>query len=106
MNKRTAVIAVVVLVGAVVAYVALRGYPPTGNTQGTIGAAQKYQAQQISEKDVHLSDADVQAFLQSDTFHKMATNPEFRQEVKNGDVGRLLSNPAFAKLMKTNPKFA
>src|SRR6516165_2098754 len=100
MNKRTVIFASVVLVGVIVAVIALRGYPTTRNTQGSIGVAQRYQSPQIGEQDVALGKAEVQAFLQSDLFHKMATNPAFRQEVKNGDISRLLASEAFHELMK------
>ena len=105
MNKRIAVLVGVLIVGAVVAVIALRGYPPTGNTSGAIGAAQRYQSQPMTDSDVQLSAADVQAFLQSDLFHKIATNPSFRQEVKNGDIGKLYGTPAFAKLVGEDSKF-
>ena len=106
MNKRMAVLAGVLIVGAVVAFIALRGYPPTGNTSGTIGAAQRYTSQPMTDSDIQLSSADAQAFLQSDLFHKMATNPSFRQEVKNGDIGKLYGSPAFANLLRDNQKVA
>ena len=106
MNKRMAVLVGVLIVGAVVAFIAMRGYPPTGNTSGAIGAAQRYTGQPMSDTDVQLSAADAQAFLQSDLFHKMATNPAFRQEVKNGDIGKLYGTPAFARLLEGNHAFA
>jgi hypothetical protein len=101
-NKRIAVIAGVLVVACAVAFIALRGYPPTPNTQGTIGAAQRYQSDQLAEKDVHLTDAQVQAFLQSDMFHKIATQPAFREEVKNGNISRLMSVDGFSGLMKSD----
>jgi hypothetical protein len=54
----------------------IKGFPPTGaGTEGTIGAAKRYQAPQLSEKDVTLGDASAQAFLQSDTFAKLIKDP-------------------------------
>ena len=41
MNKRTVIITGVLVIGAGVAFVALRGYPLTGSTQGSMGAASK-----------------------------------------------------------------
>ena len=84
-KNRTLVVAIAVLVVAGIAgYAVLTGlYPPKSGTEGAIGAATRYQSTQISDTDVSLQDASVQAFLQSDTFHKIATNPVFRKEVMN-----------------------
>lgn len=84
-KNRTLVVAIAVLaVAGVAGYAIVTGmYPPKSGTEGAIGAATRYQSTQISEADVALTDAAVQAFLQSDTFHKIATNPVFRKEVMN-----------------------
>ena len=72
-----------VVIAAVVGFLAMRNYwPPKSGTEGAIGAANRYTAQQISDQDVMLKDAKVQAFLQSDTFHQLATNPDFRTFVE------------------------
>src|SRR4249920_1330522 len=87
MNKRNVVILGTLLVAAVVGFVYWKGiYPPRTGVEGTIGAANRYQSQQISDNDVVLKDEAVQAFLQSDTFRKIAANPEF---------GRLSAEAAF-----------
>ena len=58
---------------------AMKGFPPAGyGTEGTIGAAKKYQAQQLADKDVVLGDAAVQEFLQSDTFDRLMKDPNAR----------------------------
>ena len=90
-SKRITVIGGV-LVAAVVVFLVARGYlPPRGNTAGTIGAAKRYSSQQIGDQDVTLKNPEVQAFLQSDTFHKLATDANFRN---------LVSDPAFADAMR------
>jgi len=82
-SNRIALVAGVVVIAAVVGFLALRNYwPPKDGTEGTIGAANRYTAQQISDQDVTLKDEKVQAFLQSDTFHQISTNPEFRAFVE------------------------
>jgi len=82
-GNRIAVIAGVAVVVVVLGFLALRGiWPPKSGTEGTIGAAQRYTAQQISDQDVMLKDPQVQAFLQSDTFHQLATNPDFKSWVE------------------------
>src|SRR6185369_11698722 len=58
---------------------ATKGFPPVGNgTEGTIGAAKKYQTQQLADKDVVLGDAAVQEFLQSDVFDRLVKDPNAR----------------------------
>ena len=84
-NNRPFIVAAAVLVVAGLAgYVALTGiYPPKAGTEGAIGAATRYQAPQITDTDVALQDATVQAFLQSDVFHELSINPTFRKAVSN-----------------------
>ena len=99
---------------AVAASRGLFGYPP--NTSGTIGAAKRYQSGQVTNGDVQLTDSQLQSFMQSDLFHKMQVNPEFRKAVeaglakavakgdlgvlaKEGDaLGRVSSDPGFVAL--------
>ena len=92
-SNRIALIVGVVVIAAVVGFLAMRNHwPPKDGTEGAIGAANRYTAQQIADQDVTLKDEKVQAFLQSDTFHQISTNPEFRTFVElmvaRGDAGR------------------
>jgi len=92
-SNRITMIVGVVVIAAVVGFLALRNnWPPKSGTEGAIGAANRYTAQQISDQDVTLKDEKVQAFLQSDTFHQLATNPEFKtfveEMVARGSAGR------------------
>ena len=117
-KNRTLIVAIaVVVVAGIAGYAVMSGmYPPKTGTEGAIGAASRYQAQQISDSDVSLTDPSVQAFLQSDTFHKIATNPVFRKEVvaqakeivkfyektklaDGADVAELLDGAEVAELM-------
>jgi len=70
---------------AIVVY-AVAGWPPVAknDTQGAIGVAKKYQAEQISEQDVVLADADIQSFLQTDFFYQLVTDPDFQKLYLNG----------------------
>ena len=73
---------------AALALIAMRlvGYPPVEKgTEATIGAAQRYQAPQISSSDVKTEDAQLQAFLQSDLFHQLTTDKAARQALRNKD---------------------
>lgn len=90
-NRKLIVLAAVLVVAGIAGYAAITGlYPPRTGTEGAIGAASRYQAQQISESDVALQDAKVQAFLQSDVFHKMSTNATFRKQMLEAKSAELL----------------
>jgi hypothetical protein len=84
-----------VAAAAAVALVVMRvlGYPPVQDgTEATIGAAQRYQAPQISSADVKLQDAQLQAFLQSDQFRQLASDKAAQEALKNKDFQRALSD--------------
>ena len=84
-----------VAAAAAVALLIMRwvGYPPVEKgTEATIGAAQRYQAPQISNADVKLEDAQLQAFLQSDVFHQLTTDKAAQQALKNKDFQRALAD--------------
>jgi hypothetical protein len=86
-----------VAAAAAVALVVMRalGYPPVENgTEATIGAAQRYQATQISSADVKLQDGQLQAFLQSDAFRRLAADKAAQQALRNKDFQRALAEPA------------
>lgn len=98
MNKRNVVILGTLLVAAVVGVLYWRGiYPPRTGVEGTIGAANRYQSQQIAESDVVLKDQAVQAFIQSDTFRKLAANPEFAKTAESASFQELAKSEAFRK---------
>jgi hypothetical protein len=82
---------------AAVALIAMRltGYPPADKgTEATIGAAQRYQAPQISSADVKTGDTELQAFLQSDLFRQLAADKAAREALKNKDFQHALSDAA------------
>jgi hypothetical protein len=63
------------------------GFPPTGDgTEGTVGAAKRYQAPQMTARDVAVAPDEAQAFLQSDTFDRL---------IKDEDTRQMLANPSF-----------
>ncbi len=100
-GNRIAVILGVVVVAVLVGFLARNYWPPKSGTEGAIGAANRYTAEQISDQDVTLKDPQVQAFLQSDTFHQLATNPEFRQCAADASFKGALENKSFAEMLKT-----
>jgi hypothetical protein len=87
----------IVAATAAVALITMRlvGYPPVEKgTEATIGAAQRYQSQQISNADVKTQDAQLQAFLQSDLFRQLTTDKAAQQALKNKDFQRALADAA------------
>ncbi|HET9251599.1 MAG TPA: hypothetical protein VFP58_05725 [Candidatus Eisenbacteria bacterium] len=54
-------------------------FPPQGGMEGTIGAAKRYQSEQLAAGDVALTDSDIQDLLQSDLFHQIVTDASFRE---------------------------
>jgi hypothetical protein len=80
---------------AAVALVALRvaGYPPVEKgTEATIGAAQRYQAPQVSTADVKVQDQEFQSFLQSDLFRQLVNDKAAQEALKNQDLQRALAD--------------
>jgi hypothetical protein len=68
------------------------GYPPSeSGTEGTIGAAQRYQAPQISNADVKVTDAQLQAFLQSDAFERLKKDKAARAALRNKDFQKAMA---------------
>jgi len=102
MNNKKAVISVAILaVAVVVGFVSLRGtWPPGQGTEGAIGAANRYSSTQITADDVKLQDADIQAFIQSDVFHKLATNPEFRKMVTEQSFRDVAANKSYQSIVE------
>ena len=97
-NKRGVLVLALIAIGAVVGFFALRGnFPPTSGTEGAIGAAQRYQSDQIGASDVTVTDAQIQAFLQSDVFHKITTNPEYRSMIAHGDFQKVVADADMAR---------
>ncbi len=100
-TKRFAILVGVLVVGVVVIYLARQGNAPTqGGSEGAIGAANRHSEQQLANKDVVLQDADVQAFLQSDLFHKMTIDPEFRRVVTSEAFRSLAQDDGLFKVLR------
>jgi hypothetical protein len=80
---------------------AVYGFPPVGRgTEGTIGAAKKYQAPQMASKDVVLGDAAAQEFLQSEVFDRIMKDPEARSLLSDAGVQAALKNDIIASALK------
>jgi hypothetical protein len=92
-NRKTIVMIAGVIVAAGVGFLAWRGAVPSRDgTEGAIGAAKRYQSQQIGDQDVTLDDAQVATFIQSDSFRKLATDPKFREAARSESFGRVVEN--------------
>jgi hypothetical protein len=91
-KKVLAGLAAIAAVGLAAVY--FGGVPSTSNTEGTIGAAQRYQAEQIKKSDVKVGDADLQAFLQSDIFDKLAHDKQAVAALASPAVQQALASPA------------
>jgi hypothetical protein len=96
-----------VAAAAIVLGIALwTGYPPVPGegTEATVGAAQRYQAKQMSDKDVVLGDAAAQKFLQSEGFDRLMKNEKARAFLKKAskdpDLKRALTSPELIRLMR------
>ena len=74
-------------------YAAMGGSVPPQGAEGTIGAAKRYQGQQITTADVQLGNQATQTFLQSATFDALRRDPVLRKSFL-----RIVSTPGFAKL--------
>ncbi len=70
------------------------GYPPIDGAQGTVGAAKRYQADQIAPADVKVDDS-AQAFLQSDVFDQLMKDPDARQMLASPSFRSALAAPEF-----------
>ena len=67
-----------VAVAAIVSFFVF-GFPPIdGGTEGTIGAANRYQGSQISMKDVKVPNSAVQTFIQGDVFDRLMKDSKTR----------------------------
>ena len=74
---------------------ALTGYPPVGKgIEGAIGSAKRYQAPQIGNDDVKVQDPELQAFFQSDAFHKLTTDKAAREAVTSKEFRHAVADPA------------
>ena len=70
------------------------GYPPIDGAQGTVGAAKRYQADQIAPSDVKVDDS-AQAFVQSDVFDQLMKDPDARQMLASPSFRGALASPEF-----------
>ena len=75
MSSRKVLLGIAAVAVLAIAYFAITGFPPVGpGSEATVGAAKRYQSEQISGKDVVLQNAELQAFMQTDVFHSLISD--------------------------------
>lgn len=79
----------------------IKGYPPIGSgTEGSIGAAKRYQAPQMAAGDVKLGDASAQEFLQSDVFDRLMKDETSRKALLDPAVQAMFGDPALSQALR------
>ena len=92
--------AIVIALAAIV-IVSGNFWPPKHNEDvaGTIGVAQRYRTEQVKTGDVELQGLDIQKFLQTDTFHRLISDPATAKALADPDFAKLVGNPDTAKFL-------
>jgi hypothetical protein len=90
----------VAAVGLAVAYI--NGFPPASHTEGTIGAAQRYQAEQIKKSDVKVESPELQAFMQTDAFDRLIHDKQALAALASPEVQNLLADQNFQLALNAN----
>ena len=96
-------IAVIALVA--VTYFGVLQRPKDDEVAGAIGAAQRYNADQMTDGDVVLSDQEIQTFMQSEVFHRLLEDPEFANLIADPEFAKLAAQPDFTRII-ADPRFA
>jgi hypothetical protein len=93
MASKKILLGVGLLAAMAIVFYAVIGWPPVPkeDTSGAIGVAKKYQAEQISDQDVALTDPDIQALLQTDFFYQLVTDADFQKLYLNGVLGKAVT---------------
>jgi hypothetical protein len=103
MTSRKAMWVLAAAAAVVLGVFIVRGFPVVDQgTEATIGAAKRYQAEQLSNKDVTVGDTQVQDFLQSETFDRLMKDDSARHLLSDRSVRAALSNPELASLLTDN----
>ncbi len=91
---RTIMFSVAASAAIVTGTFAVTGWPPVGHgIEGDVSQARRYQAQQMSSKDVVLEDSEAHRFFQSETFDRLAKDEGARRLLGSPNFRMLLSDP-------------
>ena len=72
MSSRKLLLGIAAVAVMAIGYFAVMGYPPVGpGSEGAVGAAKRYESEQMSRKDLKLENSELQAFMQTDTFQRL-----------------------------------
>lgn len=103
MTSRKAMWVLAAAAAVVLGIFIVRGFPVVDSgTDAAIGAAKRYQAEQLSNKDVVVGDAAAQEFFQSEAFDQLMKDESARQLLSDRSVRTALSNPELASLLTDN----
>jgi hypothetical protein len=103
MTARKAMWVLAAAAAVVLAVFIVRGFPTVDRgTEATIGAAQRYQAQQLSNTDVVVGDTQIQEFLQSEAFDRLMKDDSARQLLSDRSVRAALSNPELVQQLTSD----
>jgi hypothetical protein len=84
----------------VLAFFAIRGFPTVDQgSEATIGAAKRYQAGQIANKDVVLGDQSVQQFMQSDVFDRLVKDPAAVKALSDASIRLRIADASLLKAL-------
>ena len=106
MGKKVAMLALAAAAVVLLAVYTIKTGSKIDNAQGTIGAAKRYNAEQLRDADVKVGDTSAQEFLQSDAFDrlikdpnavKLLSDPGFRGALGDPAIARAFSDPSVAK---------
>lgn len=92
--------AAVVLVVAAIAWVGLSQRADNQDATGAIGAAARYQDPQIESSDVSVQDADLVAFMQTETFDRLMNDAELRNFVTSEEYQMLVNDEAYGRMLE------
>jgi chromatin remodeling complex protein RSC6 len=101
MNKRGFVLLGVIAAAGIGGLVWKGVIPPKSGVQGSIGAATRYQSEQIANSDVVVDPTALNDLLQSDVIHRLAKDPEFRKMVTSESFKSLAASGEFQRLAKS-----
>lgn len=100
-SAKSAVVGLIGIAAAGLIVVYVGGFPPASQTEGTIGAAQRYRAQQIDKADVKVGDAKLQAFMQTDVFDKLIHDKSALAALASSDVQAALASADLAQALSS-----
>ena len=101
MSTKKALLGIAAAAVIAIGYFAVSGFPPVGpGAEGTVGAAKRYQSEQMASKDVVLQDTGVQQLLQSDTLRKLIADKETRAILVSEDFKKAMSDASVQALVQ------